>query len=128
MTPLQSAARADQHRIWPWSLRISEVVPTSSDSPPQSLGKPYADMLHGAWRHLVAGWRWLESKRTQQLTSRRLRLAETISLGEKRSVSIVQVDGSQYLIGCSSGSVQLLAVLDKQGAAKMWIEEEKRAS
>jgi flagellar biogenesis protein FliO len=64
--------------------------------------------------YLQAGWKWLERKRTQQLASRRLRLAETISLGEKRSVSIVQVDGAQFLIGCSAGSVQLLAVLDKQ--------------
>jgi flagellar biogenesis protein FliO len=50
----------------------------------------------------------------QHVSSRRLRLTETISLGEKRSVSIIEVDGAQYLIGSSAGSVQLLTVLEKQ--------------
>ena len=52
------------------------------------------------------------------MSSRRLRVAETISLGEKRSVSIVQVDGAQYLIGSSVNSVQLLAVLDGRKSGK----------
>ena len=70
----------------------------------------------------------LKAKRTQQLASRRLRVAETISLGEKRSVSIVQVDGAQYLIGCSTGSVQLLVVLDKPDAGVTRSSDQGRAS
>jgi hypothetical protein len=116
MTPMQSAGMADQQKTWAGSLRISEVAQPSASSPERLQGMPYTHMLRCAFQHLLAGWKWVEGKRTQQLASRRLRLAETISLGEKRSVSIVQVDGAQYLIGCSSGSVQLLAVLDKQDA------------
>jgi len=56
---------------------------------------------------------WLERKRSLQLSSRRLRVAETISLGEKRTISIITVDGAQYLIGSSSGGVQLLTRLDQ---------------
>ncbi len=114
MTPMQSALRAEKQRIWPAGLRISEATRTPADSIGHSRSKPYGDTLRAAVEYLQAGWKWLERKRTQQLASRRLRLAETISLGEKRSVSIVQVDGAQFLIGCSAGSVQLLAVLDKQ--------------
>jgi flagellar biogenesis protein FliO len=68
---------------------------------------------------LQAGWRWVERKRSQQISAKRLRVAETISLGEKRTLSIVMVDGSQYLIGSSAGGVQLLTKLDEstRGAA-----------
>jgi hypothetical protein len=62
-------------------------------------------------------WKWLQAKQAQQFAMKRLRVTETISLGEKRSVSIVQVDGSQFLIGSSPQSVQLLAVLGKQDEA-----------
>jgi Flagellar biosynthesis protein, FliO len=124
MSPVQSAARAANQQIWPEGLRISEAVHASE----QAARIPYADTLRTVSQYLQAGWKWLERKRTQQLSSRRLRLAETISLGEKRSVSIVQVDGAQFLIGCSSGSVQLLAVLDKQDDATRQLSEIEAAS
>jgi len=43
---------------------------------------------------------------------RRLRVAETVSLGEKRFVSILQVDGEQFLVGGSSSNIVLLAKLE----------------
>ena len=76
-------------------------------------------LAHTVVAHAATAWTWLERKRTQQLASRRLRVAETISLGEKRFVSIVQVDGAQFLIGGAAGSVSLLAVLDKQQGAEV---------
>lgn len=63
-----------------------------------------------------SAWNWLQSRRSAQLAARRLRVAETLSLGEKRFVSILEVDGTQYLIGGSAGNVQLLTRLEKQGA------------
>jgi flagellar biogenesis protein FliO len=44
--------------------------------------------------------------------SRRLKVAETVSLGEKRFISIVQVDGEQLLVGGSSSNIVLLAKLE----------------
>lgn len=114
MTPIRSIASADQQHVWPERPRITEVSSLPLGSKEQSARTISAEILRRASAYLQAGWKWLELKRTQQLSSRRLRLAETISLGEKRSVSIVQVDGAQFLIGCSTGSVQLLAVLDKK--------------
>jgi len=96
------------------TLRIREAAPVVASISSPADRRPNVDKLRLAFERFQQAWRWLERKRSQQLSSRRLRVAETISLGEKRSVSIVQVDGSQFLIGCSSASVQLLAVLDKQ--------------
>ncbi|HZQ43550.1 MAG TPA: flagellar biosynthetic protein FliO [Acidobacteriaceae bacterium] len=45
--------------------------------------------------------------------SRRLAVTETVSLGEKRFVSILCVDGEQFLVGGSSSNVVLLAKLEK---------------
>jgi hypothetical protein len=62
----------------------------------------------------TSAWKWVEQKRVQQIANRRLKVAETVSLGEKRFVSILQVDGTQFLIGGAAGNVSLLAILDKQ--------------
>ncbi|HEX5284304.1 MAG TPA: flagellar biosynthetic protein FliO [Bryocella sp.] len=50
--------------------------------------------------------------------SRRLSVNETVSLGEKRFVSILSVDGEQFLVGGSSSNVVLLAKLDKGEPAR----------
>lgn len=73
-----------------------------------------AAILRPLAQQALSAWRWLHAKRTQQLTNRRLRVAETVSLGEKRFVSILQVDGTHFLVGGAAGSVSLLAILDKQ--------------
>jgi len=63
---------------------------------------------------LIEASKWLTS-RGAVLTrgaSRRLRVAETVSLGEKRFVAILQVDGEQLLVGGSSSNIVLLAKLE----------------
>jgi flagellar biogenesis protein FliO len=55
-------------------------------------------------------WQWLQ-QRQRQAQSRRLRLCETVSLGEKRFLAIVNVDGKQFLVGGAAGSVALLTEL-----------------
>lgn len=60
--------------------------------------------------------RWMRSSSRALLAgraARRLRVSETVSLGEKRFVSILCVDGEQFLVGGSSSNVVLLAKLDK---------------
>lgn len=54
---------------------------------------------------------WLKAKREVQLRSKRLLVAETVSLGEKRFVSIVKVDGMEFLVGGSASNVCLLTEL-----------------
>ena len=42
---------------------------------------------------------------------RRLRLCESLSLGEKRFVAVIQYEGQQFLIGGGASSLNLLARL-----------------
>jgi hypothetical protein len=44
---------------------------------------------------------------------KRLRVCETVSLGEKRFVAVVQVDGEEFLVGGASNSVCTLARLQR---------------
>jgi Flagellar biosynthesis protein, FliO len=70
-----------------------------------------ADIVNAARR----AFRWMVRQRQRVLTartSRRLRVVESVSLGEKRFVSILNVDGEQFLIGGSTSNIALLAKLD----------------
>ena len=95
----------------PSSRSAGEGAPSSDLSIAILLSPPFSVPLPA---HLVTAWKWLERKRTQQLSARRLRVAETIQLGEKRFVSILQVDGAQFLIGGAAGNVSLLAMLSTE--------------
>jgi hypothetical protein len=62
-------------------------------------------------RWLAGAWKW-----AQRLGSRhprkRLRVCETVALGEKRFVAVIEVDGEQFLVGGGSTSVATLARLE----------------
>ena len=81
-------------------------------------------MVWTAAGYIHSGWQWLQRMRAAQTTARRLRVTETVSLGEKRFLSIVQVDEAQFLIGSSATNVQLLAQLAPQigEVARMRVE------
>ena len=55
--------------------------------------------------------------------SRRMRVSETVNLGEKRFVSLVEIDGVSLLIGGGSGSVQLLRQLNEDAAPRSFESE-----
>jgi hypothetical protein len=78
--------------------------PESTSRPELTTGKRPAPSA------LVRGWTWLQAKYVQTAT-KRLRVAETVSLGEKRFVSIVNVEGREFLIGGGASGVTLLAQL-----------------
>ena len=61
---------------------------------------------------LHSAWKWMDQSYTRQRLSTRLKVAETVSLGEKRLVSILQVDGAQFLIGGTANSISLLATIE----------------
>ncbi len=83
-----------------WQLRI-RIVWWRGDS-------PMAKFSAGVTKTL----QWLQEKRKAQIAAKRLRVCETVSLGEKRFLSLVQVDGKQFLIGGAPNSVSMLAQLD----------------
>lgn len=112
MTGTNAAGRVEMAQNWTKALRITEAEVALPSRPQGRWDSPLIDGLHQGMARLHTAWRWLEVKRSQQIASKRLRVAETISLGDKRTISIVSVDGAQYLIGSSSGGVQLLTKLD----------------
>jgi hypothetical protein len=59
---------------------------------------------------LVRAWTWLQ-KRAALTVTKRLRVAETVSLGEKRFVALISVEGREFLIGGGTAGVSLLAQL-----------------
>jgi len=72
---------------------------------------------------LQRAWSWLHGKYALTAT-KRLRVAETVSLGEKRFVALIRVESSEFLIGGGASGVSLLAQLGKApGAANAFRSE-----
>ncbi|KAA6464427.1 hypothetical protein DYQ86_00150 [Acidobacteria bacterium AB60] len=60
---------------------------------------------------LMNAWAWLCATRAKA-AAKRMRLQETVSLGEKRIVALLEIDGRRFLVGGGSTGVALLAQLD----------------
>jgi len=60
---------------------------------------------------LSRAWSWIRSRQAGRTSARRLQVATTVSLGEKRFLAVIQVDGAQFLIGGGATNVALLAQL-----------------
>jgi flagellar biogenesis protein FliO len=61
---------------------------------------------------LSRAWGWLQARHVARSSTWRLRVAETVSLGEKRFVAVVQVDGRHFLLAGGPTNIVLLAQLD----------------
>ena len=69
---------------------------------------PLFNALVEAWSRIVRVRAALVAARS----SRRLKVVETVCLGEKRFVSILNIDGQELLLGGSPSSVVVLANLE----------------
>ncbi len=82
-------------RSYPWLNRIRAMAPKRLTARP-----------------LAGAWAWLKRNYPAPST-KRLRVAETVSLGEKRFVALLAVDGREYLIGGGTSGVSLLTPIRK---------------
>jgi flagellar biosynthesis protein FliO len=99
-----SATLADCMDDW-----VVQETPRSSIAPSRAAArKPRKEANPGG---LARAFSWLRSKYALN-TTKRLRVAETVSLGEKRFVALVCVEGREFLIGGGSSGVCLLTPLD----------------
>ncbi len=80
---------------------------------PESIRRTFAHRWNALLQVLANGWNWLQQRLKTQQAKKRLRVCETVSLGEKRFIAVVQVDGEQFLVGGSSSSVSTLAHLEQ---------------
>jgi len=98
------------------TIRILDVPPEIAFDAPGTLLERILHWAAAAGRH-VAG-----SLKTQR-NAKAMRLCETISLGDKRFLAIVEVDEERILIGGSASSVALLTRLpEKQPFAAVLLE------
>jgi len=88
---------------------------TTSLARPASLSSPSSDR-EARPNPLSRAWSWLHSKYALSAT-KRLRVSETVSLGEKRFVALVCVEGREFLIGGGSAGISLLSALGTTPAA-----------
>ena len=58
-------------------------------------------------------WRWIRSQQISRLNARRIHVAATASLGDKRFVAVIKVDDAEFLVGWGATSIVLLAHLDE---------------
>ena len=73
----------------------------------------FEGQAHSSWTRSF-GWRRALSALCVRKAPRRLRLCESVSLGEKRLVAVVEYDQQKFLVGGSAQSISLLARLGEQ--------------
>lgn len=64
--------------------------------------------------HLVRWWKW--ALRWGRPRSRQLRLCESLPLGERRFVAVVEFEGARFLLGGTPSSLVLLSPLGARSA------------
>jgi flagellar biogenesis protein FliO len=84
---------------------------------------PAAIISIDLWRRLRAWWKRL--RRWSQRAPRRLRLCDSLPLGERRFVAVVEFEHSRFLVGGTPSSLVLLARLGNDQAQNREDEKEK---
>lgn len=92
-------------------MNVASISASAMERQPQ-LQSFAAIQWKGLLRILTRAWTWTQRKLRSHQVRKRLRVCETVSLGEKRFVAVIQVDGEQFLVGGSSSSVSTLAHLE----------------
>jgi len=85
----------------------TEILSTNAIT--RQLQRPAPGLIQRAWH-------WVNRKYIQTGT-KRLRVAETVSLGEKRFVALVHVEDCEFLIGGGASGISLLTQLRKAPVA-----------
>lgn len=93
-------------------IQLRTVPPTA---------KPWLDLLTRTWSFLQ------KVVKSQGTRKKNLQVCESVSLGEKRFLAVVQVDQARLLIGGSTTSVALLARLDSATSFSTSLKESSEA-
>jgi flagellar biogenesis protein FliO len=75
-------------------------------------------MSKSAGEQSSRAWKRIRAQQIARSHSKRLHVAETVSLGEKRFVAVLKVDGREFLIGGGATNISLLAQLDTKKPLK----------
>jgi flagellar biogenesis protein FliO len=72
---------------------------------------------------LTRGLNWIRARQSARSNNRRLQVAATVSLGDKRFVALIQIDGLQFLVGGGATNVALLAQLHGKESFGDYLQE-----
>jgi flagellar biogenesis protein FliO len=100
-------------------MRFQNSV-TSSPSPgprfcATPIGRPPSSILRILTRSLSQIWLWIKERQVSRCGTKRLQVSESVSLGDKRFVAVIEVDGLQFLIGGGPSNISMLAQLNTAG-------------
>jgi hypothetical protein len=93
-------SKAQRQISFPWLNRARAIAPNRFRAQP-----------------VASAWAWLKKNYASSAT-KRMRVAETVSLGEKRFVAILRVDGREFLIGGGTAGISLLTQIEKPRVKK----------
>lgn len=65
---------------------------------------------------LRIGLAWFLRASARRIKAKRLAVSETVALGDRRFVAVIEFEGQRFLIGSSPSAVTLLSRLRPQGA------------
>lgn len=108
--PVAYQEQIEQSSVVEDSIPLTEELASSSET---KLQEPVLTPWTKFLTVLLQAWQWAQTKFKSHQVKKRLRVCESVSLGEKRFIAVIQVDGEQFLVGGSSNSVSTLAHLDK---------------
>lgn len=73
-------------------------------------------------------WKWLWQQQVSRSNVSRLRLENSISLGQKRFAAVIEVQGMRFLVGGGPSNVELLARLDGEAGFAKVLDQTKTKS
>ena len=90
-----------------------------SQEPGRSSAPGLLDLATTLMNTLRSAGAWIAQRAKTRQANKKLRVCETVALGERRFVAVIQVDQERFLIGGSSSQVCLLTRLkEATGSAK----------
>ena len=97
-----------------WSGKRTGISPSSAAIrilPAEEAEKPKTlnSLVQNGIEDVAEFFRWARRNVKIQPAKKRLRVCESVSLGEKRFIAVVQLDGREFLLGGSPNSLSLLA-------------------
>ena len=111
----------------PKTAAAAKAAPAAKAPPAVKMpALPKALLAHNA-SLLARAWGWLQ-KQNAFSAKKQLRVCETVSLGEKRFVAVVQIEGQRFLIGGGVSGVSMLAELETEAEEEINAALEEQAT
>lgn len=77
---------------------------------------------------ITKAWKWIWQQQISRSNVSRLRLENSISLGQKRFAAVIEVQGMRFLVGGGASNVELLARLDSEAGFGKVLDQTKTKS